>query len=241
MVFHAIIVDDEPDAIDMLQTMIEYTPYDVVIDACFTDSRKALTYDGWDEAHLLFLDVHMPFISGVELLEQLGPIRARTIFTTAHEKYAIQALKLGACDYLQKPVELAELSEALKRATQQLTPKSTQKPRMTDHVCVPTSQGFRVLELADLLYLEASGNYTYLQLKSEEKKLIVSRTLKVFEDHFANSLFARINQSVIVNLHYLQTYERGNGGIVTLINGEHFTVSSKYKRAFLQLLESIRV
>jgi len=241
MIINALIVDDEPDAVDMLTAMAQYTSFELEFNACFTDPREALKYEQWDDIDLLFLDVQMPFISGIDLLQQLGAIKAKTIFTTAYDAYALQALKLGACDYLLKPVTLTELTEALKKATADLITPPKEEGIMKGHICVPTSHGFRILDLKDIIFLEASGNYTYIQLASEQKPLIVSRTLKVFDDYFTNSFLVRISQSSIINLYYLKTFERNSGGVATLANGKQLTVSSKYKPIFLKCLESIRV
>ena len=242
MTYKAVLVEDEPDAVEMLQAQLAYVEPEVKMVQSFMDAREALRYKDWENIDILFVDVNMSHLSGFEFLEMLGPVRAKIIFTTAHDEYAIRALKAGACDYLLKPVSFNELSQAIQKVDRSRTVErhSTANP-LAERICIPILHGFRMIELSDIICIESSGNYTNIQLHSDPNRLMVSRTLKVYEEYLPPTAFLRVNQSAIVNLSYVKTFERTGGNIITLSNGKQFTLSTKYKSRFLDMIDQFKV
>ena len=235
----AVIIDDEQDAISFLKAQLARTREELRI-AAFTDPVAALEFPGWRQQDLLFLDVEMPAMNGFELLDQLGVFQLQVVFTTAFEHYAIDALKRGAVDYLLKPVKLPELHQAIESIEEKLI-RDTVDPIALERICVPTSNGFELIELSKLLWLQSSNNYTYLHVLDQSKPLLISRPLRAFERKLQNSHFMRVNQSVIVNLHYVRSFDKRNGGSVFLDNNKEFTLGQTYRNRFITSFSLLKV
>lgn len=229
----AIIVDDEEDAIKFLKAQLSRADIQVDIQATFTLPSKALAFDGWEGIDVLFIDMEMPEMNGFRFLDALGPIKPQIVFTTAHEEYAIGAIKRGALDYLLKPVSLAELNSALQLVSKESKNGDPDKPAF-DRLCVPTQQGFEIIDLSKLIWLESSSNYTYLHIQGINQPFLISKTLGSFAKKLSDAQFARVNQSNIVNLTMVRTYDKRNGSSIFLENGKEFNVSPVYKERFLK-------
>ena len=242
-----VIVDDQELCRELLKDALKSFKKIKIIAECATADEaagvlKKLTPD------LVFLDVEMPGMTGIDLLNELEEISFETIFTTSHPDYAIQALKADALDYLLKPVEPTELAQALhkyalKRNKEKLSGqledflKNENINRQQKKITVPTSNGFELLKIDDIIRLKAEINYTIIHL-SDGRKLIVARTLKEYENILRQHDFIRIHNSHIINLSYLKRYVKGNGGVVHLEDGTQLDVSRQRKEEFLSALKS---
>ncbi len=236
----ALIIDDEQHAIDMLGALLEHATEPVELCGQYQDPRKALTFDQWYNLDVLFIDIQMPFMNAFAFLEQLGPISASIVFTTAFDQYALDAVKMGAEDYLLKPIAQSDLNQVLARIAEQ----KRQKELRTTHtpvtrICVPNSNGFQILELSDIVWLEASNSYTYVNLKDQEKPLLISRTLKSFENKLDQTSFIRINQSVIINSTYVDVFNKRGGSSAILKNGKEFTITPIYRKRFMEAFDHL--
>lgn len=198
---------------------------------------------------LLFLDVEMNDGTGFDLLKQVPDPRFQLIFTTAHNQYAIQAIKYSALDYLLKPVDPQELAMSLKKARgqinhlnvqQQLTILLSQlgnKPLSEQQIVVRDIDKTYFLRVNDILYCEAEGSYTKFYLTSSEP-IFVSRNLRYYEELLAPSGFFRTHHSCLVNPQKIRIYDRKtDSGTLILEGGLSIPVSQRKKELVLQLLE----
>ena len=236
----AIIVEDEKTSRDILKNYLQkYCPQVQVLgEAENVDQALVLIKSNWLD--LVFLDVEMPYGNAFDLLEKVGNHNFETIFVTAYNQYAIEALNKHASYYLLKPISIDELIKAVDYVTEVkekenelqnavLKPKTVSE---NSKITIPTQEGFEVLEIQEILYAKADDNYTHLFLKSGQKKLI-SKTLKYFEDALKESSFARIHKSYLVNVNYIVNYKKGKGGTVILDGGKELSVSSSRKGELL--------
>ena len=199
---------------------------------------------------LVFLDVQMPHMSGFDLLQHLDTINFSVIFVTAFDKYAIKAIKFSALDYLLKPIDIDDLQKAIRRFKEIKTPDHTanQLRNMFKNVthqdgafeklAVPTLQGLEFLKVGDIIFCEADGNYTMVHLR-DKQQLLVSKTLKEFENLLEESGFCRIHHSYLVNLAHIEKYERGEGGSVTMTDNYHIDVSRRKKDELLRRIKLV--
>lgn len=244
----AIIIDDEQQCIKTLAyDLREYCPQVELIKSC-ASAKEGLMAIHQLKPELVFLDINMPWMSGLELLEVVGEIRFDVIFTTAHDQYAVQAFRLSAIDYLLKPIDHHDLTAAVQKVenkhSRMITPEqlSDLKNNMNPssklrRIGIPTKSGIEFILLEDILFCEADSNYTYVHL-TNKRKLYSARTLKEFDQLLSPVEFCRIHQSYLINLNHLQTYYRGDGGYVKMINGVSLNVSRSKKE---QLLQRIRI
>ncbi|WP_420378754.1 LytR/AlgR family response regulator transcription factor [Gilvibacter sp.] len=239
MTLKAIIVEDEETSREILRNYLEkYCPtVDLVGEAAGID--QGLTLIRNHELDLVFLDVEMPYGNAFDLLDKVGDRTFETVFVTAYDHYAIDALNAHASYYLLKPISIDELIKAVDYVTE----IKLQEERLHDQVLVPSSKqvqgkitiplqsGFEVLAVDDILYCQADDNYTQIYL--EKGKKLVSKTLKYFEDILAEQGFARIHKSYLVNVNAVVAYNKGKGGSVVLSNGKELLVSAAKKSALL--------
>lgn len=241
---HAVLVDDDDRNLNALaEKLARHCPQVVVVARCNSAEKGIEAIDGL-QPDLVFLDIEMPLMNGFRMLEQLHYKSFELIFVTAYDHYAIKAIRYSALDYLVKPVEIEELKAAVARAVRK-RPQAKSNPQielLLEHLlqktrqrmAIPTAEGLQFLVMDDILYLEASTNYTNIFL--EGHKYTVSRTLKDFEDLLPAAVFVRIHHSYIVNKHYVEKYIRGEGGQVVLCNGVTLEVSKRRKAEVLQAI-----
>lgn len=192
---------------------------------------------------LVFLDVEMPFGNAFDLLERMPDRNFETIFVTAYEQYAREALNQHAAYYLMKPINIDELIKAVEyvreikereRALEGKVLKSGSL-KAEGKITLPEQDGFQVLEVADILYCSADDNYTEIHLQG--RKILVSKTLKYFEQALQAHPFARIHKSYLVNVGEVVKYRRGKGGSVVLSNGKELSVSASRKAELLSFFD----
>jgi two-component system LytT family response regulator len=242
------IIDDENHGIKAMEHLLgKHCPE---VDIVFTtnQSTKAKSLLELHKPDLIFLDIEMPLMNGIELLQQFNPIPFKVIFTTAYDQYAIKAIRLNALDYLLKPVDKIELRLAVdeyinsKVATsvdqvQQL--EHLQKSRILDTLALSTQQGLHFVKLADIMLMEAVSCYTNIILKDGTKHL-VSKTLAVLEEVLQDDpSFFRPHKSSIVNLQFIKQYIRGEGGEIVLQNDTRISISRNKKQEFLAMFTKV--
>lgn len=240
-----ILVDDEPRGLNTLKKLLQvYCPELKIVAECDTaDSAKEKIE--LLEPQLVFLDISLPGKTSFDMLAELEHIQFEIIFVTAHNEYTMQAFRYSAVDYLVKPIDEDLLADAVKRAVKRIEaatantnitallhnirkPQSSQEAKL----CIPSLKGFRVVELKDILYCEASGSYTNFYFVSSNS-LCSAKPVYEYEELLSDAGFIRIHKSFLVNLRHVKEYLRGEGGSVILSNGKELEVSRRKKDIFI--------
>ena len=240
MKLRSIIVEDEEASRDILKNYLKkYCPnVDVLGEASNVDEALILIRN--NDLDLVFLDVEMPYGNAFDLLDKVGDIDFETVFVTAYNHYAIDALNAHASYYLMKPISIDELIKAVDYVSeikmkedalqdQVLVPKTN---GVNGKITIPQQDGFEIINTADIMYCKADDNYTEIYLNTNKKKL-VSKTLKYFEEALSDSSFARVHKSYLVNVNEVVKYIKGKGGSVLLSNGKQIMVSASKKADLL--------
>jgi two-component system LytT family response regulator len=243
-----LIVDDEQHAREFLEKMLQrYFPYKfLVCESCesIDEAVKALDENKFD---LVFLDIQMPNKNGFELLKEVKEVNFDVIFTTAHEEYAINAIKKGAIDYLLKPINYIDLLGAFNRLEQKKH-KELQKNQLNlqfenidsgenlyKKIAITTETSIEFIKLNSIIYLEAQSNYTKFYL-TNQVSLITSKTLKYFEENLPNNLFFRTHKSYLVNMNFIKRFSKGNDLLIELTTGQKLPVSIRKKDEFIKTI-----
>ncbi|WP_291966625.1 LytR/AlgR family response regulator transcription factor [Maribacter sp.] len=239
MSLNAILVEDEANSREILRNYIaKYCPGVNLIGEA-SSIKEALVLIAENDLDLVFLDVEMPFGNAFDLLDQLPDRTFETVFVTAYDHYAKDALNNHAAYYLTKPINIDELINAVeyvegvreKEASLEGEVLSTKSNGVEGKLTLPQQDGFQVLNIAEILYCKADDNYTEIYLSN--KKILVSKTLKYFEDALNDYPFARVHKSFLVNVNEVVKYRKGKGGSVVMSNGKEVMVSASKKKDFL--------
>ena len=242
----AIIIDDEVDGLEALRLSIEkFCPNIELIAAC-EDAKSGLAAIQTQQPDIVFLDVQMPYMSGFDLLNELDEINFEVIFVTAYNQYAIKAIKFSALDYLLKPVEIDDLLSAVNRAEKRRHKinRSVRYESFIENVksdqsgigklAIPTMEGLVFVNISEVIYCKSEGNYTFIQFV-KKKNMLVSRTLKEFEDILSEHSFYRVHNSYLINLKHIQKFVRGAGGYIIMTDGYTANVSRRKREEFLSI------
>ncbi|WNJ16835.1 LytTR family DNA-binding domain-containing protein [Pontibacter sp. G13] len=244
----AVIVEDEKNSQELLKEMVtEYCEGVEIIDIA-GNVRNGVDALNSYKPDLVFLDIELPDGDGFQVLEKTEHSNFEVIFTTAYDQYAMKAFKFSATDYLLKPVDIDELQDAVARVVEKRTSdepvdqsekiaalieniRSMNKP--LKRIVLPTTHGFTVVNPDDILRCESDRNYTFIFL-TDKRRILVSRTIKEYDEMLRDYNFFRIHQSHLINLKYLKNYTRGRGGYVELTDGSQLDVSARRKSEFLK-------
>jgi two-component system LytT family response regulator len=247
----AVIVDDEELGRNVLRNMIrKYFP-EITITGEAGSVREARGIIATTVPSLVFLDIEMPGGSGFDLLEQIENPPFSVIFTSAYNQYAVKAFKYSAVDYLLKPINIDELSNAIKklqspesRVSMQLALQHFMESynqtgvSKNNKVALPTMDGLAFIDIADIIRCEADGKYTWCFVTGA-KKLYSTRSLMDFEEQLTPQGFCRIHHAHLVNLNHIKNYVKGAGGYVVMSNGDNVIVSKRKKENFIRLSKKI--
>lgn len=246
---NCIIVEDEQQSIELLSAMLkEQFGDDIRIAASCKTVETAIAKVREHAPELLFLDVQIGDQTGFDLLRQLDYKDIKVIFITAYEKYAIQAFKFSATDYLLKPVSAADLHHAVSKVLslkyetdsykkiETLLKNIYQKDRQK--LCIPDMNGFNIVEINDIIRCESKINYTTIYIH-KGNPITVAKSLKEFEKMLGDFNFFRIHNSHLVNLSHIKSYNRTRGGFVQLANGEEIEVSVRRKDEFIKKITQV--
>lgn len=245
-----IIIDDKPGPKNTLKTLLnKYFP-EIEIIAEGNNVVEGFKVITENSPQLLFLDVEMPDGTGFDLLEQINPIDFKVIFTTGFEKYAIKAFKFSAIDYLLKPIDSEDLKIAVHRAKEEIKNEIVQLKvgtlltnlqEVSDNlkkIVLKDANSIHVVHINEILYLEADSNYTKFYL-TNNRQILVSDTLKEYENLLQKAGFFRCHKSFLMNLAMLKRFDRRDGGNIILQGDMSIPLSSRKKEQFLEILEMI--
>ena len=247
MKIKAIIVDDELHSLQTTEILVrKYCPEAEIIGLAETPEKGIELIDSL-KPNLVFLDIAMPVMNGFEMLQHVTHHDFEIIFTTAYDEYAIKAFKVNAIDYLLKPIDVAELCEAVNKAKNKFDKnedynkiekllKIFGKPTIKkEKVALPIDGKIQMIPFASIIYCESESNYTYIYL-ADNKKVLLSKTLKDIEKLLDHPDFFRVQNSFLVNLNHIKEYIRGEGGELIMSNGDEVRVSRNKKEQLLKLL-----
>ena len=243
----ALIIDDEQHCITTLTWALKEYCDGIEIIGFAKNGQEGFEKINSLKPDLIFLDIEMPVMSGIDMLERFDTIDFKVVFTTAYDQYAIKAIKLNACDYLLKPIDKDELISAIEKiqlsADLLINKESVQNIKHNLHVlpslqkiAIPSSEGILFFDLNTIVHLEASSNYTLIYFDNDTK-LVSSRTLKEYEELLPEAIFFRCHHSHLINLKFIKKYIKGEGGYVDLGHGQMVEVSRRKKLEFLTLLK----
>ncbi len=255
MLINAIIVDDEEYSRKSLFFLIESYCPEVKVKGIARSVKEARDFLKSEDIDIVFLDIAMPNEDGFGLLPDLKKSITSVIFTTAYDQYAIKAIKASALDYLLKPIDIEELKNSIEKAYKWKTHMEGYKASGTGNseclnsleenlndikkikkINLPHANGFHVLNVSSILYVEADSNYSVFHLENKDQ-IIVSKNLKEYEEILENCGFSRIHKSTIINLQQLTDYSNKNGLTVRLSDGSEHSVS---RRRATEFLETVR-
>lgn len=244
-----IIIEDEKQSREVLQLMLEkHSDIIELVDSCDTPA-KGIESIQRHAPQLVFLDIEMPRMNGFQMLRKLETINFDIIFTTAYDKYAINAIKISALDYLLKPIDKEELSNAIQKCVQNLEQKNTRDKmdilfkNLTQHhaldrtITLTSVDGIRFIKMKDIVRLEANGRYTRFYLVNKEV-VVASRTLGDFEEALSSNEFFRIHEAHIINLLYIDRFRKGNN-YVQLSDKTELPLARRRKEEFLRIIPKI--
>lgn len=241
------LVDDEQRALDTLaKTLTTFFPEVDIVGTARTidDACRGIQEH---RPHLVLLDVEMGNENGFQLLERFSDIGFHVAFVTAHEEFALRAIKVSAIDYIIKPADIHELKTLLQKVgnlprassddakVKHLFGNFNEADRNEHRISVAVAEGYHFIRIGDIRALTAEGSYTTLALR-DGTTLLASRNLKSFEGILDGYGFYRIHNSTVVNLRWIKRISRTAGGLVVMDDGTEFSIAKGRKDEFLQLL-----
>ncbi|UWX61435.1 LytTR family DNA-binding domain-containing protein [Chryseobacterium oranimense] len=209
---NCIIVDDEPLARAEMRSLINETSK-VEILGEFSNAPSALDFLKTNEVDLIFLDIEMPMVTGLEFAEML-PKKSLIIFTTAYSQYALKSYELEAVDYLLKPIEAKRLEKAIEKAilyTELLskdTVKNTVESNTADFLFIKADRRFYKISFSDIKFIE--GLKDYVVIHTRQQKLITAMNLKTIHQKIFRETFLRVSKSYVVNLDFIDSFDNHN-------------------------------
>lgn len=237
---HTIIIDDEKDSLEMLRLLLDKHCPQVQVLTSFRDPVEAMGLLTEYEPDLIFCDIEMPGMTGIELMQKARPEGAKVVFVTAFQDYAIRAFRANAIDFLTKPVQAAELVEVISKVSQQMKRQMQEQldsaqrsisEKRIDRIAIASQQAISFINIDQIMLAEAKSGYAELLL-ADGKKMLMSKSLKDLEDIVSPEQFVRIHRHFLVNIHHVHSFNRQES-LLVLTNRLQIPVSrSKREELF---------
>lgn len=234
-----LIIEDKPYTRKALKSLIELLDKGLIIVGECGNVKEAITVVNACKPDLIFLDINLPDGNAFDFLTQTETLNFKVVFITAHNKYALQALKMGAIDYILKPVDIDELEVAIDKVIKSNKPiqkieiNKVKEQIESNRLVISLQDGYQVININDLKFCKSDKGYTTFYL-TNNKTILASKPIKHFIDKFPASKFVRTHQSCVVNLDYVAKYDKT--GMVILKDNEKIPVSVRKKEEFLSKL-----
>jgi len=239
----AVIIDDEKDSREILGNYLKKYCPDVAVCGFGESVDTGLAIIGAHQPDIVFLDIEMPYGNGFDLLDKVKKVTFETVFVTAFDHYAMQALNQSAAYYLLKPIDIDELIKAVEKIKKeragdnytqhaQVLLENIRDTRQNQKIMLPTLEGFEIVTIKTIIYCEAVDNFTRFYFETGNP-LLICRTLKYFEELLKEYNFLRIHRSFLINPEYVTRYSKGKGGYVTMKNNRELEISPNKKKEFL--------
>lgn len=229
MFLSCLIVDDEPLALDLMEGYVKQTPFLTLVGRC-SSAIEALELLKTKQADLLFLDIHMPLLNGIELSKMI-PIDTRVVFTTAFEQYALEGFKVDALDYLLKPISYAEFLKAATKAQRWFERLDTKN--WAKSIFVKADYKMVQVVLSDITFVEGVKDYIRIHTVNEAP-LMTLMSMNSIEDFLPSDLFMRVHRSFIVNIDQIKTIERNR----IIFDKTHIPISDSHKESVMEKINT---
>jgi len=244
-----VIVDDEQKSVTSLRKLLEQYCPQVNVAGIAHNVKDAVKTIKEKEPELVFLDISLPDGEGFDVIDSIEDKKFEVIFTTAHNQYAVKAFEMSALHYLLKPIDDKELVNAVERFELHRELGYTNNEERfnvfkdtlfnkPEKIILPTIEGFSIINIDEIIRCEADNNYTLFFL-TNNRQIMVSKTLSVFEKILSDLNFSRVHSKHLVNLIYVKQYIRGRGGYLLLKDDTHINVAEARKGDFIQKLKNI--
>ena len=250
----AVLIDDDKHLRTGLKALLDRYTNDIAIIGEAESVKTGITVIEKLKPQVIFLDIHLSDGTGFDILEKLtktfGKTNAQIVFITAHEQYAVKAFRFSALDFLLKPVDFEELQNTIAKIKQ-----ATAKPNSFEHIdlllenirkkvdnfkriALSTSDGIHLFDVADIIRCEAKVNYTQFFIKNH-KPVLISRTLKEYEELLSEHGFERVHQSHLINLSFLKSYIKNDGGYVIMADNSTIPIAQSKKDKLQELIKAL--
>lgn len=218
-----IAVDDEPLSMDIIQAFAKQTD-GIEVMGCFTDAHKASEFLASNDVQLIFLDIQMPDMNGLEFYRNYG-IGKMVVFTTAYSEFAFEGFNVQAVDFLVKPFDLPRFQQACKKAEEFMKLKAASGEPMAEYVTIKSDYKYNLINIKDILYVESKDDYVKFILK-DQKFILSKMTTKSTQNMLPDHAFMRIHRSFIINRGYLASL---SSSMAILTGGVKLPIGRKYK------------
>jgi two-component system, LytTR family, response regulator len=240
-----ILIDDESNSLEMMEWLLQTYCPQVKIEALCDSAAKGIAAIEKYKPDLVFLDIEMPHQNGFDMLEQFDKLYFDVVFCTAYDQFAIKAFKYSALNYLLKPVDPDDLKETIRRIEEKKSLPTREQLDMlmqglrnsqkqtVSRIALTTNDGMIFVTTADILYCEAESNYTSVVLNN--RKILVSKTLKEIDEALSGADFYRVHNSFLINVNQIQKFVRGDGGYVVMNDGKSVGISRSRRQEFMDM------
>ena len=249
-----LIIEDEKKSREMLATLIKKNFPQLTIVGLAKNVAEGVEFINTLSPDLVFLDISMPDGTGFDVLEKTQGLKFDIIFTTATDKHALKAIKYSACDYLLKPIDVDELKPTVDKLIEKHSSKTSTMPSMENlqfliqnlkraddnysKITLPTGNAYEIVSIKDIIRCEAEGSYTNFILIGG-KKLMVSASMKHYEDLLPTNDFIRIHHHHLININHVLRFLKVDGGYAIMSDNSQLEISRRKKDAFMERLNRI--
>lgn len=241
----AIIIDDEKKAVRALESAINEYCTQVEIVGMAYSALEGIKEIQLKNPDLVFVDIEMPIMSGIELIEQFANRKFEVVFVTAYNQYAVKAFKVCAIDYLLKPLNIMELINAVQKITDKKEkqaenpthiPIEKLKIALSGKLAIPTTNGSEYININEIIRIEADGSYSKVYT-TDGKMRLVTKNLKSFEDSLEGESFFRTHKSHLINIEHIKKYSPvKDGGYIEMIDDSEILVARSVKTILVELI-----
>ncbi|MEA2041601.1 MAG: LytTR family DNA-binding domain-containing protein [Bacteroidota bacterium] len=247
--FKIIIVDDEERARVSIRSIIESNVSGVEIVAMGVDVKSGTELINKHQPDIVLLDINLPDGSGFDIIKNLPKVEFKLIFVTAYEEHALSAFKVSAIDYIVKPIDYAELTAAIEKAKQEIQQINTGKKilnffdnaaknnKSDKKIVLKTSESIHIIKIQDIIRCKSDNNYTRFFFEAGNP-ILVSNTLKNYEEILTPFNFFRTHQSHLINLEHVQRFDKKDGGFIIMSDEKEIPVSNRKKNLLMTIFET---
>jgi two-component system LytT family response regulator len=250
----AVLIEDDQHLRKGLKALLDRYTNDILIIGEAESVKTGIEVIEKLRPQVIFLDIHLTDGTGFDILERLtkvnGKLNAHIVFITAHEQYAVKAFKFSALDFILKPVDPEELQQTMAKIKEAVGKNNSfenidlllenirKKVDNFKRIALSTSDGIHLFEVSDIIRCEAKINYTQFFIKNH-KPVLISKTLKEYEELLAEHGFERIHQSHLINLSYLKSYIKTDGGYVIMADNSNIPIAQSKKEKLQELINAL--